>query len=345
MRPDVTLPHTQEFELYHNALSLCSKKSRLCLAELGIDYASHPVDLIETGRYETLSRDFLRVNPAGTVPVLVHHGHPIYESHEQIRYAAEHADTPHGLVPDDPELRDEMERWVDRSSLTGDDPTRAMDASAGNAVPGLTVPLFAAMIGEIGTPRILEGLLFHRLKQRPLVFLALKARGLEKLHRLTPAMQILERSIVSMGRHLDALEARLEKTGGPWILGVPFSLADVSFAVIFDRLREADSLHVFLDGTRPACQAYWGALRARPSYAAAIEAHTHPTVSAGLERLRAAKARIPALPGHPGGRGCRDELSRGLRLRAALGCSPMPRERTPFDRFKLRPPAAGSAAC
>ena len=49
---DVTLDYEREFELYHNALSLCSKKVRVCLAELGIDYRAHPIDLIETGRYD-----------------------------------------------------------------------------------------------------------------------------------------------------------------------------------------------------------------------------------------------------------------------------------------------------
>ena len=30
LRPEITLPHTTEFELYHNSLSLCSKKVRVC---------------------------------------------------------------------------------------------------------------------------------------------------------------------------------------------------------------------------------------------------------------------------------------------------------------------------
>ncbi len=142
LQEDVTLPHEQEFELYHNALSLCSMKARVCLAELGIPYRSHPIDLIETGSYENISRHFLAVNPAGTVPVLVHRGHPVYESHEQIRYAALHA--PAGapsLVPEDPALREQMEAWIDRSSITGD-PIREGHLSAGNAVPGQTLPLF-----------------------------------------------------------------------------------------------------------------------------------------------------------------------------------------------------------
>ena len=108
-QPDIEVPFEQEFELYHNALSLCSMKARVCMAELGVPYASHAIDLIETGSYENISRHFLAVNPGGTVPVLIHNGHPIYESHEQIRYAARHA--PPGcpsLVPDDPELHAEM---------------------------------------------------------------------------------------------------------------------------------------------------------------------------------------------------------------------------------------------
>ena len=295
-QPDVRLPYDEEFELYHNALSLCSKKARICMAELGLPYRSHPIDLIETGSYENLSRRFLAVNPAATVPVLVHKGHPIYESHEQIRYAADHApDTSPRLVPDDPDRQAEMQAWIDRASLTGD-PMAEQGRSAGNAVPGLTVPLFAGMIDDIAWRKILEGLLFHIDRRRPLVFMALKARGVEKLHTLGPFMKIVARSRDHMNEHLDRLEAQLQRSGGPWILGETFSLADVSWVVIFERLLESDYLHVFLDvGQRPAVSAYWDALRARPSYRQALSEHTHPTVTRGLERLRAAKTANPAL--------------------------------------------------
>lgn len=297
LQEDITLPHEAEFELHHNALSLCSKKTRLCLAELGIDYVGHHVHLIETGRYENVGRDFLKVNPAGLVPVLVHHGHPIYESHEQIRFAADHA--PAGvppLVPSDPALEREMQEWVDRSSLTGDDPIAQAAESAGNAVPGLTVPLFASMIEDIAVPKILEGLLFHRLKIRPLLFLAMKAGGVHGLGRNAKAAKVVQASGRAMSGHLDDLEAQLEKSGGPWILGAAFGLADVSWAVVVERLREADSLHVFLgDGRRPAVTAWWERIQARPSYREAIEKHGHPSVVTGTARLREAKAADPAL--------------------------------------------------
>lgn len=296
LQRDVTLPHEQEFELYHNALSLCSMKTRTCLAELGIAYRGHAIDLIETGSYETLSRAFLAVNPAGTVPVLVHDGHPVYESHEQIRHAAAHA--PPGapdLVPDAPEKRAEMERWIDASSLTTD-PMREPERSVGNAVPRLTFPLFAAMIEEIPYRNILEGLLFHFDKRRPLLFTALKARRLERIHTLAPLMKMLAVGRTHVGRHLDTLEKQLVDCGGPWILGGAFSLADVSWMVIFERLRQVDNEHVFLGGgLRPACTAYWERWKQRPSYSEAITGFPHPLIDHGIRRLRELKATDPAL--------------------------------------------------
>jgi glutathione S-transferase len=296
LQADIDLPYQQEFELYHNAFSLCSMKTRVGMAELGVPYESHHIDLIETGSYENISSHFLAVNPAGTVPVLVHNGHPVYESHEQIRYAADHA--PAGsprLVPEDPALREEMQRWIDRSSLTGD-PLRHGGQSAGNAVPGQTAPIFAAMIGRIPYRNILEGLLFHFDRRRPLIFLTFKFRGLEKLPRLKPVMKALMRTRDQMHVHMDALDEQLRASRGPWILGDVFSLADVSWLVIFQRLVQVDALHVFTgEGLRPECTAYWRRLTERPSYREAILEHSHPTIRYGTERLQKAKAVDPEL--------------------------------------------------
>ena len=295
-QPDIDLPFEAEFELYHNALSLCSMKARVCLAELQLPYKSHHIDLIETGCYENIRPRLLDVNPGGTVPVLVHRGHPIYESHEQIRYAAAHAPPGHPtLIPQDAQLRKEMERWVDLSSLT-DDPLENGDLSAGNAVPGLTTPLFATMIEKIAVWRILEGLLFHFDKRRPLMFLAMKLRGIEKLAGLGPVAGILARSRRQMATHLDELERKLDETGGPWILGEDFSLADVGWLVIFERLRQADAEGIFLGADRrPLCSAYWERLKQRPSYREAILDQSHPIVEYGTKRIQQAKSADPAL--------------------------------------------------
>jgi glutathione S-transferase len=297
LHEDVTLPYEAEFELYHNALSLCSKKMRICLDELAIPYEGHHIDLIETGSYENIGADYLAVNPGGILPVLVHNGHPVYESHDQIRYAA--ANAPEGspqLVPADPELEKEMHRWVDKASLLGDNPLETARESAGGAAPGLTVPLFAAMIDKISYRSIFEGLLFHRMRERPMVFIVLKTVGLERLHKIKPVMRVVQSCLKYMHRHLDELEEHLTTTEGPWLLGETYSLADVSWIVLFERLRETDYDHVFWgNGKRPLLEAYWQRLRERPSYVRAITAHNHSTIDRGLTRLRETKQRLPAL--------------------------------------------------
>jgi glutathione S-transferase len=195
-----------------------------------------------------------------------------------------------------------MQIWVDRASLTGDDPLAAMAESAGNCVPGITLPLFASMLKEIPTHRILVGLLFHRLRFRPFLFLLMKAAGLGGLKRVKPLTQAIERSIHHMNRHLDDLEIQLEESKGPWILGEFFSLADISWVVVFDRMREADFTDVFLgEGRRERVAAYRDRLFARESYSRGIWNHEHPTVRRGTERLREAKANDPSLVALLGG--------------------------------------------
>lgn len=285
LHPEILLPHEQEWELYHNDFSLCSKKIRFCLAELGIPYRAHHVDLVETGAYETISRRFLAVNPAALVPVLVHRGHPVYESHEQLVYAATRAVDPHRLVPTDPAALATMAHWVRKTSLVGDDPAAAAWETAGNAVPGLTLPLFAAMVVDIPVHRILEGLLFHRLKTRPLGFLAMKLLGPARAVQTPMMLRIVRDSRRAMAAHLDDLEAALAASGGPWIGGRQLTLADAGMVVILDRLREADWEQDLLGDARPRVKEYWAALRARPAYAEAIAAFEHPAVARGRARI------------------------------------------------------------
>ena len=64
-------------ELYHNHRSTCSQKVRICLAELNLTWESRNIDLA-TG--EHLTPEFLKINPNGVVPALLHDGRPVIES-------------------------------------------------------------------------------------------------------------------------------------------------------------------------------------------------------------------------------------------------------------------------
>ncbi len=295
LHPDISLPYTEEFELYHNGLSLCSKKVRVCLEELGIPFEEHHIDLIETGSYEVVSRHFLAVNPAGLLPVLVHNGHPVYESHDIISYCAEHA--PEGaasLVPDDAATREVMDAWKARASIVGE---RELDVahSAADCVAVLTVPLFASGMQEIPYHKLVEGLLFHRIRFRPFLFLMLKFRGLDGLPGMPPLVRQVSAAYRAMQGHLDALEQQVG--AGPWICGSQFTLADVSWLVIFERLAEADWLDSLVGpDLRPGLHAYWQRLRERPGYAG-ISNYRLPVVDRASERIRAYKQQHPGYAG------------------------------------------------
>jgi glutathione S-transferase len=64
-------------ELYHAGLTTCSKKSRLCLKEKGLPYASHYMRL---DKFEHHTPEYLNLNPNGIVPTLVHDGRVVIES-------------------------------------------------------------------------------------------------------------------------------------------------------------------------------------------------------------------------------------------------------------------------
>ena len=296
LQVDIELPHQQQFELYHNAVSLCSMKVRVCMAELQLPYKSHHVNLIETGAFETTRARFRRINPGGTVPVLVHNGHPVYESHEQIRYAAQHCPShSSSLLPKSEEEQLQMEDWIDRSSLTAD-PIHQMAASSGNAAAGQTIALLAAVVKKIPTWRIFEGLLFHHDRRRLVLFLMLKFKGMAVFGRNPSLDEMLVQSRTHMHGHLDVLETQLTASGGPWLLGGQFTLADVSWLVIFERLRQLDALEVFVAADqRPACCSYWRRLQERPSYQTAILDQSHSIVAFGTEVLRGSKAADPVL--------------------------------------------------
>lgn len=289
----VNLPHDEEFELYHNALSLCSKKARICLDELGIPYKSHHIHLIETGYYETLSRHFLKINPAGVLPALVHQGHPVYESHDIIEYAAKQSNNPNLLRPKNPEDLALMQYWADKAGVFGEDTRPGMAQYAGNCITVLTLPLFAS--GMTATPfrYAIMGLLFHRLKIRAVLFSLFKIIGLWGMVKIAPMMKELESARHHMHLHLDELEKHIASTG-PWIVGEQFTLADVSWVPMFERFKEADWLDYFLED-RPALAAYWQRLQSRPSYKSAILDCGHPTIDIANGWLKLKKLNNPKI--------------------------------------------------
>ncbi|HUD96496.1 MAG TPA: glutathione S-transferase family protein [Woeseiaceae bacterium] len=93
--------------LYHYEPTANSMKPLLCLAETGIPYESHYIDL---HNFEQHSEAFVALNPNGQVPVLVHNGAVITDSTVINEYLDEVFPGTR-LMPKDPVARARMRIW------------------------------------------------------------------------------------------------------------------------------------------------------------------------------------------------------------------------------------------
>jgi glutathione S-transferase len=69
--------------LFHFASSSCSQKVRIVLNLKGIDWISHPINLLQAENY---SQWYLGINPRGLLPALVHNGDVHIESNDIVGY-------------------------------------------------------------------------------------------------------------------------------------------------------------------------------------------------------------------------------------------------------------------
>lgn len=96
--------------LYHYGMSNCSQKVRLVLAEKGISWTSHHVDILK-GEHTTEA--YRRVHPNGVVPALVHEGTIVIESSDVMEYLDDHFPDPPLRPRGERELH-QMRQWVAR---------------------------------------------------------------------------------------------------------------------------------------------------------------------------------------------------------------------------------------
>lgn len=90
--------HLTGLHLYHDPLSSCAMRVRMVLAEKGLPWTSHVIDL---SKMEHATPEYQSINPNGLVPTLVHDGRTYIESIDIIQYLEEVAPRP-SLIPVNP---------------------------------------------------------------------------------------------------------------------------------------------------------------------------------------------------------------------------------------------------
>src|SRR3954453_14942273 len=93
--------------LYDYGNSVCCQKVRITLREKGLDWEAIRVDLFASEQYDPR---YLKLNPKGVVPTLVHDDKPVIESTLICEYLDETFPEP-SLVPLDAWQRSRMRLW------------------------------------------------------------------------------------------------------------------------------------------------------------------------------------------------------------------------------------------
>lgn len=303
-RHDIVLPHTEELELYYHPYSANSRKVTTCLGETGLKFKSHIVHLPSAGSWESKKEKFLRINPAGTVPVLVHNGHPIYESHEQIVYINQNLVPPgaQSLSPDDPDKKAIVDKWVDRGAmmmnevLQASDPWTGLEKRFGNVLPFMTLPMFAEMGRRLSWFTILYDWFMLPVidaGSRKFVFMhtLFKIFGMEALLKMPPALKPLKLTRKAILHHLQEIDIDLKMSGGPYLCGEHYTLADVSLVAIFERM-EQSRWWPTVENQFPDVKAYWDRIQEREGYknskpdGGTTQGHTIEEVMASVDKCK-----------------------------------------------------------
>ena len=95
-------------ELYHHGSSTCAAKVRFALAEKGLEWVPHYVDILSGEQFRP---GFLAINPKGVVPVLIADGEVITESTVICEYLEDAFPEPR-LYPRSPLERARVRAWT-----------------------------------------------------------------------------------------------------------------------------------------------------------------------------------------------------------------------------------------
>jgi Glutathione S-transferase, N-terminal domain len=98
---------TAVLKLFTADNSICTQKVFLTLLEKDLPWTSEYIDLFNNEQYRP---DYLRLNPKGVVPTLIHEGRAIFESTLICEYLDEVFPEP-SLKPKTPYERSQMRRW------------------------------------------------------------------------------------------------------------------------------------------------------------------------------------------------------------------------------------------
>lgn len=232
-------------KLYQGRLSVCAIKVRLVLAEKGLEW--EPVNL-NLRKGEQHRPDYLKLNPNGVVPTLIHDDQVFIESSVIMQYLDEICPEP-PLQPPDPVARARMRVWMKRVDEI---------LHPGNAT--LTYAMVHAAEMRDKSPQELED--YYKGIPNPATRARQRAaieHGLEAPEAVQ-ALQLYDKAFADMENWLRQHD---------WLAGDRYSLADVAMTPYVNRFRMLQLSPMWTD-KRTAVTEWFDRIQARPNFARAI---------------------------------------------------------------------------
>jgi glutathione S-transferase len=230
--------------LYHNDMSLCAQKVRVCLAEKGLEWEDRHLALRDGVQQQDWYR---KLNRRAVVPTLIHDDKVITESNVILEYLEESFPEPR-LSPKEPHGRAKMRLWT--KQLDED----IHDASAAIITFGIAFRHQYLERGEAGK-KLLEAIpnIFKRERRRDVI-----ENGTKSMHFVI--------AVRRMRQLLDEMEEALGEH--QWLAGNEYSLADIAFSPYVLRLEHLQILGMLDE--RPRVANWYERCQQRPSFATAL---------------------------------------------------------------------------
>lgn len=239
--------------------SICTQKVFITLAEKNLDYDMKIIDLFKNEQYDP---DYVKLNPKGVVPTLLHDGNAVIESTLICEYLNDIAPEP-PLAPADPYARARMRLWSKAIDEGIFEATRELSFSAmfREKMRSMTEEQRQGRFRNVGDP------------VRRARFQSTYEHGVDSPY--------VYQGIVAYEKLFQATEAALAG-GNDWLADEKFTLGDINLMPFVARLNYLDLLDLWI-AERPLTQAWWQRAQARPSFHAAISGRLTPDEIAAMK--------------------------------------------------------------
>ena len=239
--------------LYHANWSFCSQMVRVALLEKGFSFDERHIKLCDQyPEGENIDKDYLAINPLGTVPAIEIDGNVICGS-EEIIYQIDKIDSNNNcsLYPDNVDETD-IRKWASDTTIT--DGVK-FASTLGTIMPVFSSPLLQYMIKTLPFSSIMKILLRHPRNDRKMIFTA--------MYFGNPSKKI---PFMGVNNYVDEI-IKLEKlfSDGRSFFYNTFSHVDINLMCVFNRLVDL-GLEETVSHKTPFIYEYWEKLKSRNSY-------------------------------------------------------------------------------